>query len=71
MSGRVLVFVLIIWCVGMISEGRVLHIQEQKDASCSHCHLKKFRFDVFKVDRRSLVNSERIVPGGPDPKHHH
>lgn len=53
----------------MVLQGRVLH-QNQKDVRSRHV-LKEFRFDIFKIERRSLVNSERIVPGGPDPKHHY
>lgn len=54
----------------VILQGRAL-LEEQEDIRNQRV-LKEFRFDTFRIiKRRSLINSERIVPGGPDPKHHY
>ncbi|XP_022149633.1 CLAVATA3/ESR (CLE)-related protein 6-like [Momordica charantia] len=68
-SSRVLILLFIFSTLLMISQGHVLRFEKQKDISSQRL-LQEFKFDVFKIERRSLITSERIVPGGPDPKHH-
>ena len=67
---RLLILLLVFSSHCMILQGHVL-LEKQEDIKNQH-GLKEVRFDTFRIiKRRSLISSERIVPGGPDPKHHY
>ncbi|CAH8355594.1 unnamed protein product [Eruca vesicaria subsp. sativa] len=72
---RTLIILLIIFS-SIISEARILqadHVANMGNID-SEVLLRELGFDLSKFksynERRFLVDSERVSPGGPDPQHH-
>ncbi|KAF8086546.1 hypothetical protein N665_0622s0038 [Sinapis alba] len=55
----------------ILHDGRVANMGTMD----SYALLRELGFDLSKFkghnERRFLMNSDRVSPGGPDPQHHH
>ncbi|KAG5396710.1 hypothetical protein IGI04_018524 [Brassica rapa subsp. trilocularis] len=75
---QTLIILLVIFASPIFStQARILHDDRVANMGTmdSHVLLRELGFDLSKFkghnERRFLVNSDRVSPGGPDPQHHH